>query len=119
MIEARWATHIADDLRRAGHALDGPLKEVGLSRTDIASPDSRISYAAFMRLIERAALLLAEPAYGLKLGASHDVRDNGLLGFIAANSPTLGDALANVERYITIASGGMSGFVRAPIQKLH
>lgn len=98
--------YIADDLRRAGHTLDGPLKEVGLSRTDIAGPDGRISYTAFMRLIERAALLLADPAYGLKLGASHDVRDNGLLGFIAANSPTLGDALANVERYIAVTNEG-------------
>ncbi|GEP62078.1 AraC family transcriptional regulator [Reyranella soli] len=106
MIEARWATYIADDLRRAGHALDGLLREVGISRAEIASPDGRISYAAFMRLIERAALLLAEPAYGLKLGVSHDVRDNGLLGFIAANSPTLGDALANVERYIAVTNEG-------------
>jgi AraC-like DNA-binding protein len=119
MIEARWAIHITDDVRRAGHALNGPLKEVGLSRTDIASADGRISYAAFMRLIERAALLLAEPAYGLKLGASHDVRDNGLLGFIAANSPTLGDALANVERYISVTNEGtdaaleLAGPVRA------
>ena len=79
MIEARWATYIADDLRRAGHTLDGLLREVGLSRADVASPDGRISYAAFMRLIERAALLLAEPAYGLKLGASHDVRDTRCL----------------------------------------
>ena len=106
MIEARWATYIADDLRRAGHALDGPLREVGLVRTDIASPDGRIPYGAFMRLIERAALLLAEPGYGLKLGASHDVRDNGLLGFIAVNSPTLRDALANIERYISVTNEG-------------
>jgi hypothetical protein len=49
---------------------------------------------------------LGEPDYGLKLGASHDVRDNGLLGFIAANSPTLGDALANVERYISVTNEG-------------
>src|SRR5262249_39127831 len=68
-----------------------------LSRTDIASSDARISYAAFMRLIERAALLLEEPAYGLKLGARHDVRDNGFPGFIPANSPPPGDALANVD----------------------
>ena len=107
MIEARWATYIADDLRRAGHTLDGPLKEVGLSRTDVASPEGRISYASYMGLIEQAALLLAEPGYGLKLGASHDVRDNGLLGFIALNSPTLGDALANVERYISVTNEGL------------
>ena len=107
MIEARWATYIADDLRRAGHALDGPLKEVGLSRTDVASPDGRIPYAAYMGLIERAALLLGEPGYGLKLGISHGVRDSGLVGFIALNSATLGDALANVERYISVTNEGL------------
>ena len=107
MIEARWATYIADDLRRAGHALDGPLKEVGLSRTDVASPEGRIPYAAYMGLIERAALLLGEPGYGLKLGISHGVRDSGLVGFIALNSPTLGDALANVERYISVTNEGL------------
>lgn len=106
MIEARWATYIADDLRRAGHALDGPLREAGLARADLASPEARIPYAAFMALIERAALLLAEPAYGLKLGASHDVRDNGLLGFIALNSPTLRDALVNVKRYLGVTNEG-------------
>ena len=106
MIEARWATYIADDLRRAGHALDGPLKDVGLSRADLANSETSIPYAAFMALIERAAQLLAEPAYGLKLGAAHDVRDNGLLGFIALNSPTLGDALVNVKRYLGVANEG-------------
>ena len=107
MIEARWATYIAEDLRQAGHALDGPLKEVGLSRADVASPDGRISYAAYMGLIERAALLLGEPGYGLKLGSSHSVRDSGLVGFIALNSPTLGDALANVQRYIGVTNEGL------------
>src|SRR4029077_829684 len=60
-----------------------------------------------MGLIERAALLLGEPGYGLKLGSSRDVRDSGLVGFIALNSPTLGDALANVERYLSVANDGL------------
>ena len=58
-------------LAAVGHALDDPLKDVGLSRTDIANPDGRISYASYMGLIERGALLLGEPAYGLKLGSWH------------------------------------------------
>ena len=98
MIEARWAICIADDLRRAGIALDGALKEVGLSRSDLSDAEARIAYPAFVGLIERAAMLLGEPAYGLKLGAHHEARDSGLVGFIALNSPTLRDALANVER---------------------
>lgn len=107
MIEARWATYIAEDLRRAGHALDGPLKEAGLSRADVASPDGRIPYAGYRGLIERAALLLDEPGYGLKLGTAHGVRDGGLVAFIALNSPTLGDALANIERYIGVTNEGL------------
>jgi hypothetical protein len=81
MIEARWAIYIAEDLRRAGHALDGPLKEVGLKRSDLADAESRIAYSAYVGLIERAAMLLGDPAYGLNLGASHEVRDYDLLGF--------------------------------------
>jgi AraC-like DNA-binding protein len=113
MIEARWATYVADDLRRAGHALDGPLRAVGLARADLASPEARIPYAAFMALIEQAALLLAEPGYGLKLGMSHDVRDNGLIGFIALNSPTLRDALANVKRYLSVTNEGIDAILEA------
>jgi hypothetical protein len=83
------------------------LKEVGLKRADLADPESRIAYAAYVGLIERAAMLLADPGYGLKLGASHDVRDNGLIGFLALNSPTLHDALANVERYVAVTNEGI------------
>lgn len=107
MIEARWAIHIAADLRRAGHELDGRLREFGIARPDLENPENRIPYAAFVGLIERAARLLADPGYGLKLGASHDVRDNGLIGFIALNSPTLKDALSNVERYIGVTNEGI------------
>jgi AraC-like DNA-binding protein len=109
MIEARWAIRIADDLRRAGFALDGLLKEVGLVRADLVSPEDRIPYAGYVGLIERAALLLADPGYGLKLGASHGVRDHGLLGFLALNSPTLKDALTNIERYVSVTNEGIDG----------
>ena len=49
------------------------------SRTGSGRPnaDDRIPYAAYVGLIERAAVLLGDPGYGLKLGASHGVRDNG------------------------------------------
>ena len=112
-IEARWAIHIANDLRRAGHALDGVLKEVGLERADLANPEDRIPYAAYVGLIERAALLLGDPGYGLKLGASHGVRDIGLIGFIALNSPTLGDALASIERYVRVTNEGIDAVFEA------
>jgi AraC-like DNA-binding protein len=113
MIEARWAIRIADDLRRAGRAPGGVLKEVGLEPADLADPENRILYAAYVGLIERAAALIGDPGYGLKLGASHGVRDVGLLGFIALNSPTLGDALASIERYVKVANEGIDAVFEA------
>jgi len=58
-------------------------------------------------------VLLGDPGYGLKLGASRDVRDNGLLGFIALNSPTLRDALANIERYVRVTNEGIDAVFEA------
>ena len=107
MIEARWARLIVEDVRRAGFACDGLLKQVGLKAEDLDDPENRICYAAYVGLIERSAVLLGRPDYGLRLGASHDVRDNGLIGFIALNSPTLKDALANIERYVSVTSEGI------------
>ena len=119
MIEARWAIRIVDDLRRAGHAFDGVLKEVGLGRADLATPEDRIPYAAYVGLIERAAALLGDPGYGLKLGASYGVRDIGLHGFIALNSPTLGDALASIERYVRVTNEGIDAVFEADGQGRH
>ena len=117
MIEARWAIRIADDLRRSGHALDGLLREVGLVRADLSTAEDRILYAAYVGLIERAAVLLGDPGYGLKLGTSHGVRDNGLIGFIALNSSTLRDALANIERYVRVTNEGIDAVFEADGQE--
>ena len=54
------------------------------------------------RLIERAASLVGDPSYGLHLGAFLDAREYGLLGFVALNSPTLMDAMINLQRYYKI-----------------
>jgi AraC-like DNA-binding protein len=118
MIEARWAMVIVEDLRRAGCALDGLLQQVDLQQADLTDPENRISYAAYVRLIERAAVLLARPDYGLQLGASHDVRDNGVIGFIALNSPTLKDALANIERYVGVTNEGIDAVLERDEQGL-
>jgi hypothetical protein len=46
-IEARWVICFANDLRRAGQALDGLMKELGLVRSDLASPGDRIPCCPF------------------------------------------------------------------------
>jgi AraC-like DNA-binding protein len=105
-IDARLATKVVDDLRRHGVNADSLIKEVGLRRTDVADPDARIPYVAVLGLIERAASTLGDASYGLRLGAAHEARDSGLLGFVVLNSPTLQDAIANLQRYFYVVGEG-------------
>jgi AraC-like DNA-binding protein len=105
-IDARLANRVVEDLRRQGVATGDLLKEVGLRRADVADPDARIAYVAVLRLIERAATLLDDPSLGLRLGASYSARDSGLLGFVMLNSPTLADALNNLQRYFHVIGDG-------------
>src|SRR5262245_48235576 len=105
-VHARLPAKIVDDLKRQHIAFDGLLKEAGLRRADLQDPDSRVSYAAVVSLMERAAALLGEPGFGLRVGASQDISDSGILGFVMLNSATLLDAVKNLQRYYLVAGDG-------------
>lgn len=105
-IEARIAIKVVNDLRRQGVNADNLLKEVGLKRADVADPATRIPYAVVLGLIERAATTLGDASYGLRLGAAQEPRDGGLLAFVILNSPTLLDAIANLQRYFHVVGEG-------------
>jgi len=98
-IEARMAAFIAEDLRQRQLPFDGLLEEVGLTRRDIAHPDDRIPYLAALNFLDGAMKLSNDANFALRLGASHETRDRGLLGFIALNSPRLMEAMVNMLRY--------------------
>ena len=68
MIEARWAIHIADDLRRAGHALDDVLRQVELNRADLAGPEGQDRLCRVCRSDRAGSRAAGEPGYGLKPG---------------------------------------------------
>lgn len=105
-IEARLATRVVSDLRRHGVNPDSLLEQVGLRRSDVVDPDSRIPYSATLALIECAATVLGDDSYGLRLGAAQEARDGGMLGFLMLNSPTLLDALSNIQRYFRVIGEG-------------
>jgi AraC-like DNA-binding protein len=105
-IHARLPAKIVDDLKRQHIPFDGLLKEAGLRRASLKDPDSRVSYAAVVSLMERAATLLGEPGFGLRLGASQNLSDGGILGFVMLNSATLLDAVKNLERYFLVVGDG-------------
>ena len=105
-IEARVASYVIDDLQRRQLPVDDLLREVGLRRSDLADADARLPYTSVIDLIEGAATLTGDSSFGLRLGASRDTRQRGLLGFLVLNSATLMDALANLQRYSKVAGEG-------------
>jgi AraC-like DNA-binding protein len=105
-IAARSATFIVNDLRRRGISVDALLKEVGLRKIDLADEENRIPYAAVLGLFERAATITGDASYGLRLGASRDQNDSGLIGFVLLNSATVFDALVNLQRYFRVVGEG-------------
>jgi len=105
-IVARPAIFVIAELRRRGVPTDDLLRQVALRRTDLADPEARVPYSAVIGLIERAAALTGDASFGLRLGASRDQHDSGLLGFVLLNSSTLMDALANLRRYFRVVGDG-------------
>src|SRR4029077_20736985 len=102
-MDGRMARFVVDELRRRRLPVDKLLVEVGLQKADLANPEGRVPYASAIRLIERAASLAGDPSYGLRLGASRDINERGLVGFLILNSPTLMDAVINLQRFYKIA----------------
>lgn len=105
-IHARSASFIVDDLRRRRLAVNELLKEVGLEKADLSSPENRLPQTPVFHMMERAASLTGDASYGLRLGASVNPQDRGLLGFIALNSPTLIDAMTNIQRFYKVGREG-------------
>jgi AraC-like DNA-binding protein len=97
----------AERLREAGIVLKPLLRSAGLSADQISRKDIRISVASQVKFLELAANALKDPLLGFKLARDGELRQIGLLHYVAASSETLGDALDRVQRYSSIASASL------------
>ncbi|WP_394830398.1 AraC family transcriptional regulator [Pendulispora rubella] len=61
--------------------------------------DARLSETTCAALFDRAASLLGDDAIGLHAGERIRPGHYGVLGYVVMNCPTLGDALAQLQRY--------------------
>jgi AraC-like DNA-binding protein len=97
----------AQQLRQARIPLQPLLRKAGLSEFQIDAADARIGVANQIAFLELAAAALGEPLLGFKMACDFDLRQAGLLFYVAASSATLGDALERVQRYSTIVNAGV------------
>lgn len=93
-------------LRESKLPSDAILRQAGLTRAQTSDYEGRIPFHKHAALLEAATRETRCPVFGLRLGQAVKAKNFGLLGYIALNSATLGDALRNVKRYSRVYSDG-------------
>jgi AraC-like DNA-binding protein len=86
---------IPDLLRQFGVDPADVLAEVGLPPDAIDSPEARLSYAVFTRLLAAAAERAGCEHFGLLIGRRTGLDFLGPVGELTRHSPTVGDGLRN------------------------
>ena len=91
------------------------LKEAaGLTRLNLADPDSRVPVSAQVALWQLIAKSIQDPGFGVRGGASLKVREAGLVGYVMSFSATLGAALGRFVRYSRVLSDAVGVRLEAP-----
>ena len=106
------ATRLAvAELNRRGTDPGPLLARVGLSAVTL-DQGRRIDVRSQIEFLELAAHAVGDDFFGLTLAEQFDLRELGMLYYVAASSHCLGDALRRLQRYARLAN-------EALIAKLH
>jgi AraC-like DNA-binding protein len=93
---------------RAGIALKPLLKKAGLSDQQIQDGGARLTVNQQIEFLNVAADALGDEFLGFHLAQIPDLRELGLIFYVAASSETLDDALQRAARYSSIVNEGLS-----------
>ncbi len=95
--------------RRAGIELEPLLRKAGLTDQQVKDRGARLTVHHQVQFLNLAANALGDEFLGFHLAQQlPDLRELGLLFYVAASSETLGDALRRAARYSSIVNEGLS-----------
>jgi AraC-like DNA-binding protein len=94
--------------RKRGIELGPLLARSGLTVAQIQEKDFRIAMTSQIAFLDIAAKALADHWLGFHLAQLPDLRELGMLYYVAASSENLDEALQRLSRYTSIASEGLS-----------
>jgi AraC-like DNA-binding protein len=83
------------------------LAQAGLTAAIIQDSNARVGVADQIKFVELVADALGDKNLGFHLAYDHDVREIGLLYYVAASADTLGGAMRRAERYVGIQNEGV------------
>jgi AraC-like DNA-binding protein len=102
MISVAAATGLLDMVAAAGGNPDQVLNAAELDCGVLAVSDHFIPAATFAAILNEAARSTHDDCFGLHFGERFDPKHIGPLIYVALNSPTIGAAIENVERYLHV-----------------
>src|SRR5215510_3610290 len=105
-IQAKAAEKIIMFAERYDVSVGSLYQAAGLNPPSLRDSDNRIPFSELVNLYEKAAQLTKDANFGLHLGETVNPKAFDLVGYIALNSPTLGEAFARVTRYHSIWTDG-------------
>ena len=94
--------------RRAGIELRPLLQKAGLTDHQVKDSGARLPVQHQIQFLNLVADALQDEFLGFRLAQLPDLRELGLLFYVAASSETLGDVLQRVARYSSISNEGLS-----------
>jgi AraC-like DNA-binding protein len=94
--------------RRAGIELKPLLKKAGLTDHQVKDRGARLPVQHQIQFLNLVADALQDELLGFHLAQLPDLRELGLLFYVAASSETLGDALRRLARYSSTVNEGLS-----------
>jgi AraC-like DNA-binding protein len=110
------ARHAYTRCAKAGLNTDIMLRKAGLTRAQIDKPDVRITVQNQIDFLNLAAEALGDEWLGFHLAQAYELRETGLLYYVAASSNLLGDALQRCARYSGLTNEGARLSYRAEKQ---
>jgi AraC-like DNA-binding protein len=94
--------------RQSGIDLKSLVKKSGLAEGQIKDRGARLHVQQQIKFLNLMALASQDDLLGFHLAQSSDLRQLGLLYYVASSSATLGDALQRMERYVSIVNEGLA-----------
>jgi len=94
--------------KEAGVDLDPLLRKAGLTIREIEDPDARLRVRDQIRFLNLAADVLQDDFLGFHLAQQPDLREIGLLYYVAASSELMSEALRRAARYSSIVNEGVA-----------
>jgi AraC-like DNA-binding protein len=94
--------------QQAGVAVEPLLAKAGLAERQVQDRSIRIKVRQQIEFLDLVAQADDDPLLGCHLAQTCDLREFGLLYYVASSSKTLGDALRRGARYTSVTNEGLS-----------